>query len=152
MNDRAKPSNASGGIRQNNSLAALRVLFSQQQISRAELARALGLNRSSSGSIITELLADSFVREVADSKQKSVRKVGSGRPGVLLELDPQAASFVGVEIGVEHITALRIDMMANVVDFAVAAPKDDELVEMQSTCIAALPRASRPLDVRSGHH
>ncbi len=140
MNDRTKPSNASRGIRQNNSLAALGVLFSQQQISRAELARALGLNRSSSGSIISELLADSFVREVADSKQKSVRKVGSGRPGVLLELDPQAASFVGVEIGVEHISTLRIDMMANVVDFAVDN-FDGRSTTVQDAIIQAMAQA-----------
>jgi predicted NBD/HSP70 family sugar kinase len=146
MNDHINSYNASRGIRHSNALAALRVLFLQRQVSRAELARALGLNRSSSGSIISELLQALLVREVDEGKQKSVGKSGSGRPGVLLELDPLAASFVGVEIGVEHISALRIDMAANVIDFNVekfdgrSTPVEDAVVQAIAQAFENIPK------------
>jgi predicted NBD/HSP70 family sugar kinase len=41
--------------------------------------------------------------------------VKAGRPGIRLELVAEARSFIGVEIGVEHITAVEIDLAANVV-------------------------------------
>ena len=48
-------------IRHNNMVAALQALFDHGKLSRADLARQLGLNRSSSGNIIAELLATSLV-------------------------------------------------------------------------------------------
>jgi predicted NBD/HSP70 family sugar kinase len=119
MNEHAKSSTTPQGIRQINSIAALKELFSYGQLSRAELARLLGLNRSSSGSIIAELVERSLVREVPEPGQKPNVKGRSGRPGILLELEPLAAGFVGAEIGVEHISTLRIDFAANILDFKI---------------------------------
>ena len=104
MNEHANSSTTPQGIRQINSIAALKELFSYGQLSRAELARLLGLNRSSSGSIISELVERSLVREVPEPGHKPNVKGRSGRPGILLELEPLAAGFVGAEIGVEHIS------------------------------------------------
>ena len=103
-------------VRQANVVAALQAIFAQGRLSRAELARQLGLNRSSSGNIIAELTTSCLVREVAEETPKAIR---AGRPGILLELVPEAACFVGAEIGVEHITALRIGLAADVIDFRV---------------------------------
>ncbi|MDO8882172.1 ROK family protein [Pseudotabrizicola sp.] len=97
-------------IRHSNVVAALQALFDQGQLSRAALARHLGLNRSSSGHIIAELLASDLVREVPDTAPQTDTPVRAGRPGVRLELQPDAACFVGVEIGVEHITTLRMNL------------------------------------------
>ena len=119
MNEHANSSTTPQGIRQINSIAALKELFSHGQLSRAELARLLGLNRSSSGSIISELVESSLVREVPESGQKPNVKSRSGRPGILLELEPLAAGFVGAEIGVEHISTLRINFAANILDFKI---------------------------------
>jgi hypothetical protein len=119
MNEHANSSTTPQGIRQINSIAALKELFSYGQLSRAELARLLGLNRSSSGSIIAELVERSLVREVPEPGQKPNVKGRSGRPGILLELEPLAAGFVGAEIGVEHISTLRIDFAANILDFKI---------------------------------
>ena len=44
-----------------NELRALDVLFREGRMSRADLARALGLNRSTTGSIIANLLAEALV-------------------------------------------------------------------------------------------
>jgi predicted NBD/HSP70 family sugar kinase len=99
-------------IRQANGVAALQAIFANERLSRADLARQLGLNRSSAGNIIAELTANGLVREVTEETPKPTR---AGRPGVLLELVPESALFVGAEIGVEHITVLRIDLTARII-------------------------------------
>jgi predicted NBD/HSP70 family sugar kinase len=111
------PSSLPRFIRQNNMVAALQALFDHGRLSRADLARHLGLNRSSSGNIIAELLATSLVREVpvVDHGAGNAPR-SAGRPGIALELKPEAACFIGAEIGVEHITTLRMDLRGNVSD------------------------------------
>jgi predicted NBD/HSP70 family sugar kinase len=104
---------AAHSIRQRNELAAMRALHQFGPLSRAELARILGLNRSSSGHIIAGLTADGLVREVGMSGQPGAY-THAGRPGILLELVPTAASFLGVEIGVEHITVVEIDLSSRI--------------------------------------
>lgn len=118
MSDFASLSSSPTRIRQANLAAALQAIFVHGQLSRADLARLLGLNRSSSGSIIAELAAKGLVREVAEASPKPMR---AGRPGILVELAPDGAHFIGVEIGVEHITVVRIDLLARVIDHAVIA-------------------------------
>jgi predicted NBD/HSP70 family sugar kinase len=98
-------------IRLINAAAALRALYAGGPMSRADLARRLGLNRSSSGQIVAELTQAGLVREVEDaSERRAGRLRGAGRPGILLELVDDAAFFVGIEIGVEHISAVTIDL------------------------------------------
>lgn len=116
MSDFASLSSSPSRVRQANVAAALQAIFAHRQLSRAELARLLGLNRSSSGNIIAELTEMGLVREVAEASPKPTR---AGRPGILLELVPDGACFVGIEIGVEHVTVVRIDLLASVVDHAV---------------------------------
>ncbi|URK86383.1 ROK family transcriptional regulator (plasmid) [Rhizobium sp. RCAM05350] len=103
-------------IRQNNEIAVLRALHRAGRLSRAELARMLNLNRSSSGNIIAELASAGLVREIVDDTQERPNHSRAGRPGVMVELVSDAVFFLGVEIGVEHITAARIDLAANIVN------------------------------------
>jgi predicted NBD/HSP70 family sugar kinase len=98
-------------IRLINVIAALQNLFAAGRMSRADLARRLGLNRSSSGQIVSELTQSGLVREVDDAGQPQEGAMRSaGRPGIMLELVPEAAFFVGIEVGVEHISAVTIDL------------------------------------------
>ncbi|MCA8879406.1 MAG: ROK family protein [Rhodobacteraceae bacterium] len=82
-------------------------------MSRADLARALRLNRSSSGNIIANLLNHGLVREVEDGEFNPTGR--AGRPGILLELVGEAVSFLGVEIGVEHIAVVELDFAGKAV-------------------------------------
>ena len=78
MSDFASLSSSPRRVRQANVAAALQAIFAQGQLSRAELARQLGLNRSSSGHIVAELTTNGLVREVAEATPKPIR---AGRPG-----------------------------------------------------------------------
>lgn len=101
-------------IRQGNEIAALRALHEFRCLSRADLARALRLNRSSSGHIIAGLLSDGLVREVEAPCEGRSGMRRAGRPGILLELVPEAVVFLGVEIGVEHVSVVELDLGARV--------------------------------------
>ncbi|MFT3974542.1 MAG: ROK family transcriptional regulator [Amaricoccus sp.] len=99
--------------RQSNEIAVLRALHRMGPLSRAELARALRLNRSSSGHIVAALLASGLVRETAAAAPAEPARVG--RPGIRFELVPGAVFFLGIEIGVEHVRAVVIDLDARIV-------------------------------------
>ena len=94
-----------------NEIRALNVLFRHRGMSRAELARALALNRSTTGNIIANLSDDGFVIERRDV-ERSVGEARSGRPGIVIELDPHGATFLGAEIGVDRLSVLAIDLAA----------------------------------------
>ena len=144
MKEQSISSSSPRKIRQNNVVAALQALFEHGCLSRAELARNLGLNRSSSGNIVSELAANALVREVAgDDVDRSKR---AGRPGIFLELDPRSAYFVGAEIGVEHITTLHIDLMANLTAFQVE-PFDGRSVSTAEAVECAVAQAFKDLPI-----
>lgn len=114
MNETATVTSSPRGIRQRNEVAALRALHQFGPLSRADLARRLGLNRSSSGHIIAGLTGDGLVREVSESQYVRAN-MHAGRPGIMLELVPEAVFFIGVEIGVEHISVVEIDLATSII-------------------------------------
>jgi predicted NBD/HSP70 family sugar kinase len=103
-------------------------------MSRADLARKLGLNRSSSGQIVAELTQSGLVRDVEGPPPVGLART-AGRPGILLELVPDAAVFVGMEIGVEHISTVTIDLAGRRLGqrkrpFETAGARIEEAVEL----------------------
>ncbi|MFG6082938.1 ROK family protein [Paracoccus litorisediminis] len=132
-------------IRISNAVAALTILHSSGCMSRADLARRLGLNRSSSGQIVGELTQGGLVREVEDrTVPPPTGRMRAGRPGILLELVPDAAFFVGIEIGVEHISAVVMDLSGRVVLTrkrafdAPSAPVEQAVAEAVDLVFAAM--------------
>ncbi|MBA3518023.1 MAG: ROK family transcriptional regulator [Rhizobiales bacterium] len=98
-------------VRYLNEIRALNVLFRRGGTSRAELARVLGLNRSTTGNIVANLAADGLVVERRDAA-RSLAEARSGRPGIVVELDPDGATFLGAEIGVDRLCVVAMDMAA----------------------------------------
>ena len=105
---------ASQSVRYLNELRALDVLFREGAMSRADLARALGLNRSTTGSIVNTLIAESLVVERPLEKDGEPR-TQTGRPGIDVELNPGGAIFIGAEIEVERLTVVAIDLTGRLV-------------------------------------
>ncbi|MGB8645941.1 MAG: ROK family protein [Anaerolineae bacterium] len=77
-------------------------------ISRAYLTQISGLNKSTVGSLLTQLQAWGLVEETGMANQRP------GRPGVLIDIAPDAGRIVGVEIAVGMITVVLADIKANV--------------------------------------
>lgn len=105
-----------------NEANSLSLLVKNGPMSRAELARHLGVMRSTSGRIATDLLKAKLIREAISppSNDSDLKGRSIGRPGELLEINKDYACFVGAEVGVGYI---RIA----VADFACTFRKTLEL-------------------------
>jgi glucokinase-like ROK family protein len=95
-------------IRKLNTAVVLDVLRRFAPLSRAELAAQTGLNRSTVSIIVNYLIEGGFVQET-DLQTSRV-----GRPGMLLVLNPKGGCAVGVEIGVDFVSVILTDFIAQV--------------------------------------
>lgn len=94
-------------VRHINQTRALELLRRHKGLSRAQLARRLGLTKSTVSDLTNSLLAGGLVVEDGGP----VAHPRGGRPGLGLRLNPVGASFLGAELGNDHIAvvALRLD-------------------------------------------
>jgi len=95
-------------VREINLSIILNCLRETSPLSRAQLAEITGLNKTTVSSLVRELIARHFVREIGFDSS------GGGRPAVLLELNPDAGCIIGLEIGVDFILAILTDFKAQV--------------------------------------
>lgn len=98
-------------LRHINAVRCLRLLHDGRSLSRADIARELGLTRATIGNAMNVLEEAGYVVE-GDTHPTSGRK---GRPGVGVSLDPTGAYFVGVDIGPQVLTSVIVDLRMNVV-------------------------------------
>jgi len=98
-------------IRYLNQTRVLDLLLKLGAMSRAEIARQAGLNRSSMGSIIAGLMEEGLVRERSDAAANGQ----VGRPGIAVEINPDGGAFIGIEIGIERLAACAVNLNAQVI-------------------------------------
>ncbi|WP_274626328.1 ROK family transcriptional regulator [Arvimicrobium flavum] len=101
-------------VRHINEVRALDALFRGGPMSRADLARRLGLTRSTASSIVADLIEAGLVEE-DDTEAAEREVVRTGRPGTDLRLNRHHAVFLGADIGVGHETAVAIGLDAAIV-------------------------------------
>jgi predicted NBD/HSP70 family sugar kinase len=111
-------------------LSCLRTMPPQ---SRANLAARTGLTRSTVSSLVDELIRTNLVRETGISPSRG------GRPGTLLQLNPDGGCAIGVEITVDSIMVLLTDF--------VARPRWQQQIALDTTDPdVVLPQAERLID------
>jgi predicted NBD/HSP70 family sugar kinase len=140
----SQPNISSQSVRYLNELRAIDVLFRQGGMSRADLARALGVTRSTTSSIIANLQEVGLVVEEAGPKRTSAAR--TGRPGIETRLNPDGAIFVGAAIEDDRLTALTIDLAGAIVrkksaPFHAARYTPEKAVEALSKLINTLVTA-----------
>ena len=85
------------------------IRFTPGGISRADLARKMGLSRAAISSIVNDLLAIDVIREAADGPSTG------GRRAVLLEVNPDCGYILGVDMGATHLGLVLADFSARVI-------------------------------------
>ncbi|MEX1021255.1 MAG: ROK family transcriptional regulator, partial [Litorilinea sp.] len=95
-----------GFIRKRNASLVLNELRLSAPLSRADLAKRIGLNRSTISSIVAQLLEEQLVHETELQTDKI------GRPGLSLELNPSGGCMIGVEVGVGISKVILTDFLA----------------------------------------
>ena len=94
-----------------NEARALEALFHAGGLSRAALARALGLTRSTTGALVQTLIDAGLVRDRTDgSGAFHDNETRVGRPGILVEIDGDGAFFLGSYVGVDRIVVIAVDL------------------------------------------
>ena len=94
--------------RKYNSATILDHLRLHAPVSRAGLADYTGLTRSTVSRIIDQLQVENLVHEVGSQQEKV------GRPGTLIELNPFGGTAVGVEIGVDFVSVILTNFVAQI--------------------------------------
>src|SRR5690348_9346930 len=84
-------------MREHNRSLVLRILWEQQPISAADLARATGMSPSTMSGLVQELEEVGLVATIGP------RPTHTGRRAVPLELAPESFAALGVEIGARHV-------------------------------------------------
>lgn len=83
----------------NNIIRVLETLWSKPHSSRADIARNIKVDRSTVGAVAELLLKKNFVYEQTESEPDG----SSGRPPVLLQLNPKLAYTLGIELAKDSL-------------------------------------------------
>lgn len=112
-----------GFIRKFNTAVILDYLRRFAPLSRAELAARANLNRSTVSIIVNSLIEEGFIQET------DFQSARIGRPGMLLTLNPKGGFAVGLEIGVDFISVIVTDFIANVLwqERVLSNPENDQI-------------------------
>lgn len=90
---------------------ALKLIYARGQISRAGLARELDLVPSYVSLIVRKLITSGSVCE------RGLAPSSGGRPGKLLQINPELAHLVGIDIGTVNCRIAVTDFLGNVLAF-----------------------------------
>src|SRR5580658_6603871 len=96
-------------LRRVNRGAVLRRLFLQGSLNRVALAQLTGLSSGSVTNVTAALLEEGLIAEVG------LEESDGGRPRVLLEVNPEFGSVIGVEVGETNIRVEAFDLRMEVI-------------------------------------
>lgn len=118
-------------VRHINEMRVLDVILRNGRISRANIAKELGLTRSTASSIVASLADEGLLVEDNSEEDKGA---GTGRPGTFVQLNAHRALFIGADIGVGRICIVALGLDAKpiaqeVFDFDVGANEPGDLIE-----------------------
>ena len=141
-------------VRRHNLGRLLRRLHVQGAMSRADLTAGTGLNRSTVKALTADLVSAGLVHESAP-----VGRGGAGRPSITVQPGSSEVCMVALDVGVQHLTAVRIGLGGVVLDrhelrqspdqYAVPCTVD-RLEGLVRTLLDGTPSSARCLGVGVG--
>jgi predicted NBD/HSP70 family sugar kinase len=104
-------------VRHINEARLITALLRKGPQSRPDLARMLGLTRSTTGNLISGLEALGFVttKEIGADHDRTDMARDVGRPGALFALRGMHSYFLGMELGVGYLRAALMDLTGAIV-------------------------------------
>ncbi|MEV4801938.1 ROK family transcriptional regulator [Nonomuraea sp. NPDC049421] len=91
-------------VRATNLAVVLRFVREHAPCSRADIAASTGLNKATVSSLVADLIDRRLVRETGLTENRV------GRPATMLVLDGSPYAAIGVEIGVDTVSAVATDL------------------------------------------
>lgn len=118
----------------------MRAIRRHGPISRADVARATGINPNTVSAIVEGYIAGGMVREAGEAPS------GGGRPAVLVEIDATGPAVIGLEVGERSVRATLVDFAGNSIASASAQPatmKPERVLKSAVDMIAQLRASHR---------
>jgi predicted NBD/HSP70 family sugar kinase/biotin operon repressor len=101
-------------LREANLLRVIDCLRESGTASRADIARATGLSRTTVSTLVSDLQERGLVVEFEGDAGPRVGGIGGGRPPILLALDQLAGTALGVDFGHRHLRVALADLSSRV--------------------------------------
>jgi glucokinase-like ROK family protein len=95
-------------VRELNLSLVLRLIHNEAPVSRSQIAKTTGLNKSTVSSLVEDLLKRQLVHEIGLNSE------GAGRPATMLGINPKAGGIVGIELGVDFIAVALTDFASHI--------------------------------------
>ncbi len=95
-------------LRELNRLKVLEVVREQATVSRGEIAATTGLARSTVSTLVSDLQRAGLVVEREDARAEG--PAASGRPPLMLSLDPGAGAVIGIHFGHDFVRVAVADL------------------------------------------
>jgi predicted NBD/HSP70 family sugar kinase len=92
-----------------NKTIVLEAIIRRSPISRAQISELSGLNKSTVSSLVSELIEERLVEDTGPGASNG------GRKPFMLEFHQEAGFAVGVDLGVNYITAVLVDLSGAVI-------------------------------------
>lgn len=89
-------------------------LRERSPIYRAQLAEITGLNKTTVSSLVSELIAQKYVQETGQAYAAGL-STRTGRPAVMLQLNPAAGCAIAAEVGVDFISVAVANFASEVI-------------------------------------
>jgi hypothetical protein len=96
-------------------------------ISRADVARRTELTAQTVSNLVRELLDERLIIEV------DRLNLGRGAPSILLAVNPEAAYSVGLDMDIDHLSAVLVDLSGVVqqsLHYVLSEPTPEEAIEL----------------------
>lgn len=87
-------------VKQINKMLVLNTIYKEKPISRAEIAKLTGLNKSTVSALVEELLAEGLVLEIGTGESQG------GRKPINLSINKEIGSVIGIDLGVNYISSI----------------------------------------------
>ncbi|MGU7771687.1 ROK family protein [Burkholderia sp. MR1-5-21] len=133
-------------IKDLNTRRVLTLLRLEGRLTRADIARQLGLTKSTVTYLIDDLIEQDLVVEVQSEAAREGKR-DLGRPGINVALATTGAYFLGVEVGVHTLRFALLDLALSAIDTKTIALKKplspDGVIKAINGHLTALKRDPR---------
>lgn len=95
-------------VKQINKMLVLNTIYKEKPISRAEIAKRTGLNKSTVSALVDELLSEGLILEIGIGESQG------GRKPINLSINKEIGSVIGIDLGVNYISSILTNFAGHI--------------------------------------
>lgn len=96
-------------VKQINKILVLNTIYRERTISRAEISKLTGLNKSTVSALVDELLSEGLVLEIGIGESQG------GRKPINLAINSEFGSVIGIDLGVNYVLSILTNFAGDII-------------------------------------